>query len=319
MKLIIPEERVSILTGKRKMIIAKFYPPPNQDVRELISQHIKWSTDKNNIVDIISSKSLNEQSAVYISAKNPGSVKITAEIKNLPSITGGVPTSDSISVTVKPTFPQKILIDAGHYADGNTFDHIYNGEEFTYKEGRQMWKLQEFLVQELKNIGFIKTERLRENNESITTWKEPGHENESWEFWMGRENRIRGEKAGDYDLFIQLHSNAPKDWITLDEDNFSLVIRPAHGLHQTGDFADNLEAVIKNTMELQGDKAITIDENEYAVLRAARDSGCPRYFLAENGFHTNVNSARWLDSDENLKELAKAYAEVIKNYFESTS
>ena len=53
----------------------------------------------------------------------------------------------------------------------------------------------------------------------------------------------------------------------------------------------------------------------YGVLRGARLAGVNNRFIIEHGFHTNTKTAKWLYKDENLKEIAKAEAKVLAEYY----
>ena len=199
---------------------------------------------------------------------------------------------------------QKILIDAGHAGeDYNSITHTYNGNQFTYSESQRIWALQEYLIQALKNIGFINTERLRATNNFVTT--DGPVSGQTWGDWNEVEETERGKRATGFDLFIQLHSNAADN---ANADHALVVGRP-----NTVTFVNSLAEAIKNTMKLVGNSNIIT--TDYLVVTEAIKAGCPLSFLTENSFHTNARAAYWLMQDENLLKLAKAYAKVIKNHF----
>jgi len=285
-------------------------------------QRATWQSSDTSIVRLSGFGLANRFVEGTIYGVSPGEAEITATIKEFDvyGSTKNMKTfTDTCIVRVVEPLPEKILIDAGHAFQGNTINHTYNGEGFTYAEGECMWVLQNMLVEELKNLGFINAECLRATNEYVTTQ----NQNESWRDWQGRENETRGKKATGYDLLIQLHSNSPAN-VNNTTPDYVVVFYPIDGRNGTQALGEALADAIKTTMEIDSNSIITTDSTPgnplveaYAVMRGAQSVNCPRYFLTENSFHTNPRAAHWLTQDDNLQELAKAYAEVIKDHFTS--
>jgi N-acetylmuramoyl-L-alanine amidase len=196
------------------------------------------------------------------------------------------------------------LIDAGHIPGWNPAEH-------GYVEGERMWDLQNFIVEELKNIGFANAQGLRINNQRIVSQ----NQGESLNDWNLRDNEERGKKSAGFDLFIQLHTDAAER----DDASHTVVIYPVDGRNNTQALGSALAGAIKTTMGLTDNSHIVTRASNgvesFRVMRGAHSVNCPRYFITENGFHTTPSTAFWLMQDANLRRLAKAYAEVIRNHF----
>jgi N-acetylmuramoyl-L-alanine amidase len=210
------------------------------------------------------------------------------------------------------TYPQKILIDAGHFPGWNSFVLTHNGNTFTYVEGDRMWDLQNFIVEELKNLGFVNARRLRTSNATITTRRD----DETPRDWHARENYERGKRSAGFDLLIQLHTDAAAHSTA----SHVVVFYPMDGRNNTQSLGNSFADAIKTTMGLTGNSRVETHVNDsggesFAVMRGAKSVNCPRYFITENGFHTTPSTTLWLMQDSNLRRLARAYAEVIKNHF----
>jgi len=234
------------------------------------------------------------------------------------TIRGGVPGEemwDSKAFRVGAGYPEKILIDAGHFGDGNTFTHTLDGVTFTYREGRRMWVLQEMMLDELRNIGFANTQRIRnsvydriDTPHSITDGTAQQRN--------FNDNRNRGLKAEGFDLLMQLHSDAA----TNSSADWAVIIYPMDNRNDSRTLGHSIAEAIRTTMGLDGTSSVRTAVNangleSFGLMRGANEADCPLYFITENSFHTNPQSAWWLMQDENLRLLAKAYAEVIRNWF----
>lgn len=196
----------------------------------------------------------------------------------------------------------KIMLDAGH-----TGSKWNRGAVAGYYESAAMWKLHEYLAEELTNRGFVvgKTRKNIDVEMDVTA---------------------RGKAAKGYDLFLSLHSNATDNTTT----------RRAVAIYQTEDsagvwdtesraVADKMAAAIAKTMgvtwksysKLAGgdrDGDGKKDDNYYGVLHGARLRKVPGVIL-EHSFHTNPESCRWLMKDSNLRKLAVAEAECLAEHY----
>ncbi len=188
----------------------------------------------------------------------------------------------------------KIVVDAGHYGTKNVSPVVPD-----YCESKQMWKLQELLVSELKKYGFdpIPTRKKQTQDLEVT---------------------CRGKLASDAKLFVSLHSNAVPEGGSEKTDHVS-VYAPYDGRNDSHRLAGRLAACVAELMCVKGyvktRKSAKGDWEYYGVLRGASSVGCPLYFILEHSFHTNKNSCLWLLDDNNLKKLAVAEAAVIADWF----
>lgn len=205
--------------------------------------------------------------------------------------------------------PGKILIDAGHFQNYNEAEYSYNNVSFTYCEGNRMWKLQEFLVPELRSFGFevdiLRTGIYDYYIEAGKT-KNDLYTNTAAVY----DNIQRGERANGYGLFIQLHSNAGNpSW------DYVMGIYPKGSGQSEIGLLEKLTDSVKAAIGIETETVLKCDSaDEYALLRTARKY-CKNTFILENGFHTNPETAYWLNNDENLKKLAKSIAKSIAEYY----
>ncbi len=187
--------------------------------------------------------------------------------------------------------PIKIMLDAGHYGSYNK-SPVYP----QYYESKQMWKLHLLLKKHLENYGFdvLQTRSNQAKDLAVTA---------------------RGKLAKGCDLFLSLHSDASRSATV----NRATVFYAYDDWNNASVLAKQLAAAIGGCMGVEGKtktrKSEKGDWEYYGVLRGARASGCPLYYIIEHSFHTNKASAAWLMSDSNLDKLAKAEAEVIAAYY----
>lgn len=187
------------------------------------------------------------------------------------------------------------LIDPGH-CFGNA-----NSGQTGYKEYEGVWKISTFLKENLESNG-VQIDFTR-------AWSE---DPEVYE---------RGLKAQGYDFFISEHTNA-----------MSLELRgTARGVECYYDFNKPGDMIIANQLAMVGSNIMGNvnlgakikmykdtdgkDKNYYGVIRGAASTNCKHIFLIESGFHDNLEDEAFLKSDENLKKIAVAQAEVILKYF----
>ncbi len=198
----------------------------------------------------------------------------------------------------------KIMLDAGHSG------YYFNQSPLVpqYYESAQMWKLTEYLAEELQNLGF----------EVAKT---------RYDIHQDPELVSRGKMAKGYDLFLSIHSNASNNysadapWI----------------IHYSEDAKTNLDEKSKELAKVLGDViSITMgvsephlytksvdfdrdgngyfDDEYYGVLFGSKMVGVVGLIL-EHSFHTNKEATGWLMQDENLKKLAKAEAKALAKYY----
>ena len=186
------------------------------------------------------------------------------------------------------------MLDAGHYGKRNQSPVLPE-----YYESVQMWKLCEFLAEELAVLGFEVLKTRKKQSEDLAVVE-------------------RGRLAKGCDLFLSLHSNATGNGNTkTDRVSVYAPIANINGSHKLGDI---LATAVAACMEIDGHfvktrKSEKGDYEYYGVMRGARSVECPLYYIIEHSFHTNENSANWLMDDENLRKLAIAEATSIAIYF----
>lgn len=184
---------------------------------------------------------------------------------------------------------KKILLDAGHFK-GYNVSQAYK----SYCEGDKMFVLQGLLKKELEAYGFTVGVTRTNVEKDVAVYN-------------------RGYMAKGYDMFISLHSNA------CDTESVDRVV-VIKGFDQPDTLPKALGEALTKTMGVKQAHQImtkkgTNGDEYYGVLRGARAAGVKDRFLIEHGFHTNTATAKWLCSEDNLKKIAKAEAEVIANYY----
>lgn len=189
----------------------------------------------------------------------------------------------------------KIMLDAGHHGKTNQSPVVPE-----YYESVVMWKLCEYLSEELSAYGFevLKTRADAEKDLAVVK---------------------RGELAKGCDLFISLHSNAVGGIGNELTDRVD-VYHSYDNLNNSEELAKILAKAVAECMAVTKWNAKTRKGSNgkseyYGVLRGARSVGCPLYYIIEHSFHTNKKAAYWLLQDENLRRLARIEAGVIAGYF----
>lgn len=183
----------------------------------------------------------------------------------------------------------KICLDAGHYGKYNRSKVVPE-----YYESEMNWKLHNYLSEELERFGFevIKTRADQTKDMGLVA---------------------RGKASAGCDLFLSIHSNAAD----AEYVDYPLVITMQDG---KGDklglaLAKNVERLMDTW---QDGKIIkkkgTFGGEWYSVLEGARQVGTMGMII-EHSFHTNEKATRWLLVDANLREMAKAEAEIIAAHF----
>ena len=188
----------------------------------------------------------------------------------------------------------KICLDAGHYGK-------YNRSPCNkkYYESEAMWKLTEYLKNELLTYNDVHV---------VTTRKEQEKDLAVYN---------RGKKAKGYDLFISEHSNAANS----ETVDYVVVYRSYKNKNNADVLGLKLAKVIAEVMGTKQKprtatrKSDNGDWEYYGVLRGADDAGCPLFYIIENSFHTNPKATEWLLDDNNLKRLAQTQAKAIADHY----
>lgn len=177
----------------------------------------------------------------------------------------------------------KIMIDPGHGPG------CVNGGPTGYLEHEGMWKLS----------GYLKTALERCGCEAALTRAESERP----------ELTERGNKAEGYDLFISEHSNAGGGRGA--EAYYS--VRQPENQGMAVELAEAASTVLGSPSRGAKTKRSTNDPSYdyYTVIGYAVAAGCPRVFIAENGFHDNTHDEAVLKQDGKLREMAEAQAKVI--------
>jgi N-acetylmuramoyl-L-alanine amidase len=184
-----------------------------------------------------------------------------------------------------------IVIDPGHYQGYNP------GVCPGYYEGTRMLKLAQYLGDALIRKGAT-VKYTRTSGDQNPTLAE------------------RGAMGAGADLFISLHSDASDDPSVRGVTSYYSIKRP-----NSKPFAEEIGKAAAEAMGNQFRGAYTRaypnrpDLDYYGVIRAAAQAGAKNVFLIEHGFHTNMMDCEILNSDEGLRRIAEAEANVIARYF----
>lgn len=189
----------------------------------------------------------------------------------------------------------RILIDAGHFTNQNRPNNFPS-----YCEGNMTWELFTYLTKELKEYGFEVNGTRSNRDTDIEVYK-------------------RGQMAKGYDLMLSLHSNA----CDTESVRRVVVIVPFKDVNGTNSLADKLGQTVTNCIGIKDKfqrytrtyKQNNTDYDYYGVIRGAVAAGCKRSIIIEHSFHTNNETAKWLNNSANLAKLAKEEAKAIADYF----
>ena len=179
----------------------------------------------------------------------------------------------------------RVLIDPGHGPKSK------NGGALGYLEHEGMWKVSSYLKAILEKEG-VTVSMTRKFNDDPTLYE-------------------RGTMAQGYDIFISEHSNARADTAYRGASCY-------HSLQRSS--AEWAGALSKASAEVMGTPdrgaktrhaSYSTQVDFYGVIRHAAGTDCKHIFLAESGYHSNLQDERWLMNDDNLQKLAGAHAKVI--------
>lgn len=184
-----------------------------------------------------------------------------------------------------------IVIDPGHYGGYNA------GVCPGYYEGNAMLILSKYLGEALTARGatVYYTRTTNDQNPSLEE---------------------RGSMGAGADLFISMHSDAYDNANVRGVTSYMSVQQPG-----SRPFADEIGMAAAGAMgnQFRGTIARPYPDNPYldyyGVIRAAVKVGASNAFLIEHGFHTNPEDCAVLNSNEGLRRIAEAEADVIASYF----
>lgn len=195
----------------------------------------------------------------------------------------------------------KFCLDPGHIKGYNP------GAVSGYYEGTAMFRLAQMLKEELEkydNFSCVLTRNAVTDDPTL-------------------EQRGRLAITEKCDVFLSLHSNG----FTQESAHgvvlfYSLKLPDSKKLcDKIGNAITELIKASTGTTYYRGSQTKTYpnttNTDYYGVIRASVKSGSKvKYsFLLEHGFHSNIKECTFLNSDQNLRSLAKKEAEVFAEYF----
>ena len=123
---------------------------------------------------------------------------------------------------------------------------------------------------------------------------------------MTAASSIREANAGEYDLYLALHSNASPEALAGQQRGVDFYYYPASaaGLRMANILVDNIKPIYPLPDRVQARPSTAIGE----VRRTKAPS-----VLAELGYHDNVDDANWLTG--NLDAIAQALSVGVTEYF----
>ncbi|MCH5340049.1 MAG: N-acetylmuramoyl-L-alanine amidase [Acetatifactor sp.] len=206
-----------------------------------------------------------------------------------------------------------IVLDPGHKTNYNK--GVYSG----YYEGNAVWKLAQYLKEELENgtdqINVILTKSSLAEDPTLY-------------------NRGQVAVKNNATVFISLHSNAVGDTSKY-EQAYGVSVYRSLFLPDSADLGHKLaDAVVSVMRPVTGVtysrgvltyQSTKTGRDYYGVIRGAvNDAGgvaqaasysVKHAFIIEHGFHTNSKECAFLADDNNLRKIAKVEADVIKEHF----
>lgn len=198
---------------------------------------------------------------------------------------------------------KKIMLDPGHYGYYNMSP--VNSE---YYESIVMLQLAYELKEALEDYGFIVGMTRYDLNEDL-------------------ELTARGRKAKGYDLFLSLHSNAASsetpdapwlihysDDIYTDLDEKSREIARVLGPIVSTVMGVSAPYYYTKSCDFDRDGDGRVGDEYYGVLFGAKSVGVPGVII-EHSFHTNKKATAWLLGYGNIKNLARAEARALAEYY----
>lgn len=184
---------------------------------------------------------------------------------------------------------KKIMIDAGHYSNYNR-SNVFK----SYYEGNMTWKWQQYIVQELKEYGFVVGVTRTNRDKDVSVYN-------------------RGYMAKGYDMFLSGHTN----WCEIESVDRVVIIK---GYDQPDTLPKKFGSELTKLMGVnQNYQIMTRKTNSggeyYGVLRGAKAAGVANRFIIEHSFHSNLKATKWLSVDDNIKSIAVLEAKIIADHY----
>lgn len=200
----------------------------------------------------------------------------------------------------------KIMIDPGHagYYNPST---VVSG----YYESVMTWTLSNYLKEELEALG-VQADLTKTSLQDNPDLQPRGHMSAGYDFFLSVHSNAASYSSIDYPVAI-CYQNL--DWTTIDDTSREVgqiltdTVTNVMGTNQKGIIWQRLS---DNDRDGNG----VHDDEWYGVLCGARYVGTPGV-LMEHSFHTNYRTTVWLMQDSNLRNLAKAEAAVLSDYFKA--
>ncbi len=200
----------------------------------------------------------------------------------------------------------KIMIDPGHagYYNPST---VVSG----YYESVMTWTLSNYLKEELEALG-VQADLTKTSLQDDPDLQPRGHMSARYDFFLSVHSNAASYSSIDYPVAI-CYQNL--DWTTIDDTSREMgqiltdTVTNVMGTNQKGIIWQRLS---DNDRDGNG----VHDDEWYGVLCGARYVGTPGV-LMEHSFHTNYRATVWLMQDSNLRQLAKAEAAVLSDYFKA--
>ena len=193
----------------------------------------------------------------------------------------------------------KITLDPGHGENAN------KGVLPDYYEGKRMFRLAEYLKAELEKYG-IDAEMTKNRVSDDPTLSSRGNtavKNGSEVFISLHSNAAGSERACGVSSFYSVKLPESRELLTKLVDKVTAVMNEKTGVTYK-------RGVMTRTYQSGGR-----EYDYYGVIRNSIGGGVRYSFIIEHGFHTNEKECAFLLDDENLKDIARAEAEVIAEYF----
>lgn len=217
----------------------------------------------------------------------------------------------------------KIVIDPGHYTNYN------KGVHSGYYEGNAVYKLAQYLKEELENdTDQVKAIILEDSPANVIMTKASMADNP--ELYARGQVAVKNNAA----VFLSLHTNAVGDAEKY-EKAYGVSVYRSLFLPDSEDLGKKLADAIADVMAPETGVTYsrgvltrasdTTGKDYYGAIRGAVSSAgsvtqasagpVKHAFIIEHGFHTNSRECDFLATDDNLKKIAKAEADVIKVHF----
>lgn len=193
----------------------------------------------------------------------------------------------------------KITLDPGHG------ENVNRGIYSDYYEGKTMFRLAGYLKAELEKYGAAveMTKNKVSDDPTLSSRGNTAVENGSAVFLSLHSNAAASERACGVSSFYSVKLPESRELLSRLVDKTVEVMKEKTGITYK-------RGVMTRTYESGGKQY-----DYYGVIRNSA-KGAVRYsFILEHGFHTNEKECAYLLDDANLRQLARAEAEVIAEYF----